>query len=95
LHGPEAGARAEADFEGRFRKREMPEQIPEFDLGFPIRLVEALVKSGLATSNGEARRLIEQRGVKVDGKVATSDDPLKPGDVVQVGKRRWIRFVVK
>jgi tyrosyl-tRNA synthetase len=95
LHGEEAAARAEADFETRFRKRETPEQIPEFETGFPIRLVEALVKSGLAASNGEARRLIEQRGVKVDGTVAASDDPLEPGSVVQVGKRRWIRFVVK
>ncbi|MDQ2944083.1 MAG: S4 domain-containing protein [Candidatus Dormibacteraeota bacterium] len=54
-----------------------------------------MVKSGLAKSNGEARRLIEQKGVKIDGTVATGDDPLKPDSVVQVGKRRWIRFVVK
>jgi tyrosyl-tRNA synthetase len=56
-----------------------------------------MVKSGLAKSNAEAKRLIEQHGVKVDGKVATGDDPLRPGSnvVVQVGKRRWMRFVVK
>jgi tyrosyl-tRNA synthetase len=54
-----------------------------------------MVKSGLVTSNAEAKRLIEQRGVKIEGKVATGDDPLHPGNVVQVGKRRWMRFVVK
>jgi len=54
------------------------------------------VKSGLVKSNAEAKRLIEQRGVKVDGNVVAGDDPLKPGSVVvQVGKRRWMRFVVK
>ena len=95
LHGDEAADAAEADFDRKFRKREVPEDMPEFETGFPIRLVEALVKSGITKSNGEARRLIEQGGVKVGGQVATGDDPLKPGDVVQVGKRRWIRFVVK
>jgi tyrosyl-tRNA synthetase len=95
LDGDEAAARAEADFEMKFRKREAPEEIPEFETGFPIRLIEAVVKSGLVTSNAEAKRLIEQRGVKIEGKVATGDDPLQPGYVVQVGKRRWMRFVVK
>jgi tyrosyl-tRNA synthetase len=96
LHGEEAAARAEADFESKFRKHEVPEDIPEFETGFPIRLIEAMVKSGLAKSNAEAKRLIEQRGVKVDGTVVTGDDQLKPGSVVvQVGKRRWMRFVVK
>ena len=96
LHGDEAAARAEADFESKFRKREVPEEIPEFETGFPIRLIEAMVKSGLAKSNAEAKRLVEQRGVKVDGTVVTGDDPLQPGSVVvQVGKRRWVRFVVK
>jgi tyrosyl-tRNA synthetase len=96
LHGEEAATRAEADFESKFRKREVPEEIPEFETGFPIRLIEAMVKSGLAKSNAEAKRLIEQRGVKVDGTVVTGDDPLQPGSVVvQVGKRRWVRVVVK
>ncbi len=96
LHGEEAARRAEEDFDLKFRKHETPDRIDEFETGFPIRLIEAMVKSGLAKSNGEARRLIEQRGVKIDGVVATGDDPLKPGSVVvQVGKRRWIRFVVK
>ena len=95
LHGEEAARRAEEDFDLKFRKHEIPDRIDEFETGFPIRLIEAMVKSGLARSNGEARRLIEQRGVKIDGVVATGDDPLKPASVVQVGKRRWIRFVVK
>jgi tyrosyl-tRNA synthetase len=96
LYGDEAAQRAEADFLTKFRQHEVPDEIPEFETGFPIRLIEALVKSGLAKSNGEARRLIEQGGVKIDGRVVTADDPLKPGAVVvQVGKRRWIRFVVK
>jgi tyrosyl-tRNA synthetase len=95
LHGRDAAERAEDDFNRKFRQRETPEQIEDFAVAFPIRLVEALVTSGLARSNGEARRLIEQRGVKLDGVVATGDDQLQPNVVVQVGKRRWMRFVVK
>ncbi len=95
LHGQDAARRAEEDFDLKFRKHETPDRIDEFATGFPIRLIEAMVKSGLAKSNREARHLIEQRGVRIDGVVATGDDPLNPASVVQVGKRRWIRFVVK
>ena len=97
LYGDEEAAKAEADFDLKFRKHETPTEIEEHIVGtgFPIGLIEAMVSSGLAKSNGEARRLIDQRGVKVNGVVAAGDDPLKPNDVIQVGKRRWIRFVVK
>ncbi len=95
LHGAEAAEAAEADFDSRFRRRETPDEIPEFETWFPIRAIEAMVVSGLAASRGVARRLIEQRGVRVKGQLVTGDDPLQPGDVVQVGKRRWMRFVVK
>ncbi len=95
LHGEESARRAEEDFDLKFRRHQTPDRIDEFETGFPIRLIEAMVSSGLAESNREARRLIEQRGVKIDGVVATGDDPLNPASVVQVGKRRWIRFVVK
>jgi tyrosyl-tRNA synthetase len=95
LHGEDDARRAEEDFDRKFRQHETPDQIEEFAVAFPIRLVEALVTSSLARSNGEARRLIDQRGIKVDGVVATGDDPLHPNQVVQVGKRRWMRFVVK
>jgi tyrosyl-tRNA synthetase len=97
LYDEDLAEAAAEDFDKKFRRREVPEEIQEHKVqtGFPIRLIEAMVTSRLAKSNGEARRLIEQRGVKVNGVVAAGDDPLKPNDVVQVGKRRWIRFVVK
>jgi tyrosyl-tRNA synthetase len=95
LHGEDAAQRAEEDFDRRFRRRETPDEVPEHRTGFPLRLIEAMVESSLARSNGEARRLIEQRGVRVNGQVAEGDGPLAPGDVVQVGKRRWMRFVVE
>jgi tyrosyl-tRNA synthetase len=95
LHGEDAAARAEEDFERRFRRQEQPPEIEEFRTGFPMRLIEGMVMSRLARSGNEARRLIEQRGVRVNGRLATGDDPLEPNDVVQVGKRHWRRFLVK
>ena len=59
-------------------------------------LAEFLVKTGLASSKSEARRLIEQGGVRIDG--AKQNDPAAPvrvaaGDdfILQVGKRRFLR----
>jgi len=88
LYGEEEARRAEEDFDRRFRRGEAPEEIPECRTGFPLRLIEAMVVGGLVRSNGEARRLIEQRGVRINGQLAAGDNPLKPGDVVQIGKRR-------
>jgi len=104
LDGEDAAARAEEDWDRRFRRNEAPEEVPDvafgkdrFDVaaGFPIRLIEAMVKGGLAASNREARRLIEQRGVRINGELATGDDTLRPNDVVQVGKRRWMRITIR
>ena len=97
LHGEGAAARAEEDWDRQFRRREQPDDVPivEFETGFPIRAVEAMVKGGLAASSREARRLIEQRGVRRNGQLVTGDDPLQAGDVVQVGKRRWMKIAIK
>jgi tyrosyl-tRNA synthetase len=95
LHGEEAAARAEEDFDRRFRQRRRPEDIPVHRTAFPLRLTEGLVRAGLARSNGEARRLLAQNGVRVNDGLVTADLPLGPGDVVQIGKRRWVRFEVE
>ena len=95
LHGEEAATRAEEDFDRKFRQRRRPEDIPVRRAAFPLRLTEGLVRAGLARSNGEARRLLAQNGVRVNDGLVTADLPLSPGDVVQVGKRHWVRFEVE
>ncbi len=76
-----------------FQKGDLPDDIPAFQpLGEPV-LLDVLVDSGLASSKSQARRLIEQNGVKVDGETAT--DPyalLAPQAIVQVGKRHFIQI---
>ena len=60
------------------------------------RLSRLLVDAGLAPSVTEARRLIVQRAVEINGAVVTTDElpgPLAGGDVLRVGKRRFVRVV--
>lgn len=102
-HDAEAGAAARAEFDRVFKEKDRPEVIAEADLPADIvkdgrvwlpRLLTAL---GLASSNGEARRLIEQGGVRLDDRVVTdAGAEFAPteltGAVVQVGKRKFVRI---
>ena len=95
LHGEEAARRAEEDFDVKFRKHEAPTDMPEFD-ATNLDLVSALVQSGLAPNGrGEARRLIAQEGVRVDGVKVGIDHQLEDGQVLSAGKRRFVRIRVK
>jgi tyrosyl-tRNA synthetase len=92
LHGEEAAARAEADFDRKFRQREVPEQIPDRAVSNPDDLVGTLVEVELAASRGAAKRLVEQGGVRVNGEKASPETRLKDGDVLQAGKRSFVRI---
>jgi tyrosyl-tRNA synthetase len=102
-HGPGAGETAEARFDVVHRAHEIPDDVPEMTLpdgaardGI-VWLPRVLRDTGLASSNAEARRLIEQGGVRIDGEAVTDPDvELRPEDVVgkviQVGRRRFVRI---
>jgi tyrosyl-tRNA synthetase len=94
LHGEEAAQRAEQDFDVKFRKREIPDEMPEHTVSDPRDLVGALVETGLAASRGDARRLIDQGGMRINGDKAGLDAVLTEGDVLQAGKRRFVRIRV-
>jgi tyrosyl-tRNA synthetase len=94
LHGEEAARRAEEDFNIKFRKREIPDDIPERSVTNPADLVGSLVETTLARSRGDARRLVEQDGIRINGKKAALDAVLKNGDVLQAGKRSFVRIRV-
>ena len=92
LHGEEAAAKAEADFDQKFRRRELPESITERIASNPDDLVGTLVEVGFAKSRGDARRLIDQGGVRANGEKASPETRLADGDVLQVGKRNFVRI---
>jgi tyrosyl-tRNA synthetase len=105
-HGAGAGAGAEAAFDRVHREREPPEEVREVPLDDAWRREDGgtfwppdlLWRAGLAASKSEARRLIEQGGVRLDGEPLT--DPERgfeaeelSGKVLQVGRRRFVRLV--
>lgn len=99
-HGPAAAREAEATFDLIFKKGEAPADIPvvkvpgdELD-GGRAWIVKLLALAGLAGSNGEARRLINQGGVRLDGQVVSDVDfqvEIGAGRVLQAGKRHFAR----
>jgi tyrosyl-tRNA synthetase len=96
-HGETAAEAAEAHFTRVVREREAPEEVPEVELppGDPVHLPALLVALGIA-STSEARRLISQGGVKVNGEpVGELDLPRAEleGAMLQAGKRRFARLV--
>ena len=96
FHTPAAGQAAEDAFIRQFVNRELPADIPEHALTAPVTIIELLVSTNLAASKGEARRLIDGGGVKVDSQRVTSYElTLQPGAgvVVQVGRRKFVRVV--
>jgi tyrosyl-tRNA synthetase len=96
-HGPEAAIEAEQHFTRVVRRGEAPADIPEVPLpaGDPVHLPALLVEQFGVGSTSEARRLISQGGVRIDGKPATEIDIPRvrlEGALVQAGKRRFMRF---
>lgn len=94
FHGAEAALEAERHFERTVQHHEAPAEVPEHAIGEGELLVDAIVAAGAAPSKREARRLIEQQAVSVDGlPVSDVATEAKRGALVQVGKRRWLRLV--
>lgn len=95
-HGKKAATQAEQEFNKIFRKKKLPTKIPEIKIKEKsLNILELLVKTKLAPSKSEAKRLILQRGVKINGKIESDWKKvleIKKGQVVQVGKRKFIRL---
>jgi tyrosyl-tRNA synthetase len=95
--GDEAAREAEAHFTRVVREGQAPEEVPEAALpdGDPVHLPAVLVDNLGLGSTSEARRLISQGAVRVDGEVVSDVDLPREqlaGALVQAGKRRFVRF---
>lgn len=96
FHGDEATEEAEARFKRVFQRGKLPEEMPTHRLKAPQNIVDLLVEAGLTGSKGQARRLIRQGGVRLDGeKVMDVARTVIPGEeqVLQVGKRKFVRLM--
>jgi tyrosyl-tRNA synthetase len=103
-HSAEAAAEARAHFDRVFKEKDRPAVIPEASIppeavqGGLVWLPRLLTALRLASSNGEAKRLVEQGGVRLDDAVlqdasAELDAAALTGCVLQVGKRKFLRIV--
>lgn len=100
FHDKAAADAAEAEFNARFQKRAVPNDIKDVTVAAPtgeIGIMQLIKAAGLAPSNAEAGRNIDQGGVRIDGE-SVRDRTLKiqagAEFVLQVGKRRWARVKV-
>ncbi len=100
-HGSEAAAAAEEAFDRQFKRHEAPAEIPEAAIpadavdGDTVYVPRVLAELGLASSRSEARRLLKQGGVKLNGDQVSSEElPLAEvkGALLQVGKRKFVRL---
>jgi tyrosyl-tRNA synthetase len=100
FHGAAAALAAETQFEQTVQRGEVPDDIPVVRLPVAdeiagVRLSRFLVTAGLASSANEARRLIAQGAVQLDGVKVTEDSEasaLKPGSVLRAGRRKFVRL---
>jgi tyrosyl-tRNA synthetase len=91
----DAAADAAAEHFARVhQRRELPSEMPEFPIGETMAVADILYRAGLCRSKSEARRLIEQGGVNIDGETLTNADAVVDpvNAVVRVGKRRFLRL---
>lgn len=102
-HGTAAADEAEARFDAVFKRREIPDDVPEVPLPLGavvdgrVWLPRLLVAVGLAASNGEARRQIVGGAIRLNGDPVTDpgtelDAARAPGTVLQRGARRFVRI---
>jgi tyrosyl-tRNA synthetase len=88
LHGEEAAARAEESFVNQFVKKDYTTNLEKYEFtGGPADPVSILVATGIAKSRGDAARLIEQGGFRVNGDKRGNERMLEVGDIISARRR--------
>lgn len=90
----------EKNFDRIFIKKEIPEEITEIEIpdASQITIIELLRFVGAVLTNSDARRLVQQGGVKIGGEKLTDPNGkllLKDGDILKVGKRKFYKLLIK
>jgi tyrosyl-tRNA synthetase len=96
LNDQKAAEEAQENFEKTVQSGETPTDIPTIALKEKKQLLDVLVEAHLAASKSEARRLVEQGAVEVDGKKVAENIELFPtdGTIIKAGKRKYIKLTV-
>lgn len=95
-HSKSAAEKAEAEFNRVFREKELPKEMPKVSLADKkIGILDLLLKMRLATSKSDARRLIDQKAVRINGEIETDWKKVITPEkdmIIQAGKRRFVRI---
>lgn len=84
----------EETFVKTFQHKEMPDEMPEYQLTDGQTILDVILDAKMASSKSEGRRLIDQKGVRLDGEVVERGDiPVPHPGVLQVGKRKFLRIM--
>lgn len=99
-YSKEVSLKVEKNFDRIFIKKKIPEEINEIEIhdASQMTIIELLRFVGAALTNSDARRLVQQGGVKIGGeKLADSNEKLilKDGDILKVGKRKFYKLLIK
>jgi tyrosyl-tRNA synthetase len=97
-HSKEAAIQAQEEFDKIFINKGIPDEISEFKVqAAEISISDLIVDSGCAPSKGEAKRLIKQGGVTIDGEKITDSSisiKIEDGQILKVGKRKFVKLVL-
>ena len=98
-HSREETEAAETYFSQAFTRKEIPQDIPVLNIIAEKSILQEaapfLVKDGIISSNSELRRLLSQGGVSLNGvKISAPDTPVKNGDVLKLGKKRFVKLIL-
>jgi tyrosyl-tRNA synthetase len=95
FYGEDAALQAQDAFVKTFRRKETPSSLQEVVVHPGSTVTQVLIESGIASSKSEARRLVDQKGVRLDGEVLQhSEEAFPRSGVLQAGRRRFIRVVL-
>jgi tyrosyl-tRNA synthetase len=98
-HDDNAARAAEEEFDRVFVKKDLPDEVPEYSIALDngsIGIIRLLTETKLVASNGEARRMVEQGGVTIDGeRILDYNMEIKIVEsvIVKVGKRRFLKVI--
>lgn len=99
LWGDTSAKESQSHFENVFQKREMPEDLPIREIrNGKLEMGRLIAEVGLAKSQSEAKRLIQQQAVEINGTLITDHRSLitiKNGDILKVGKTRYVKLITK
>jgi tyrosyl-tRNA synthetase len=94
FYGDKEAAEAQDTFVRLFQKHNLPEDMPVYKLEAGQSVLAVLLATGMADSKSAGRRLVEQKGVRLDGEaLEDASAPFPHAGVLQVGKRRYMRII--